>query len=491
MENFMQQMLAIEQSRVDREATCLDKKASVCKKEKAQAAGWRELDHQAMADQQDCFMRLLEGVQGSRARTPPPPPAPRLHFQKFIEETDNMSVYLGTFEAIAHASEWPIKLWSIHLRGSLSGAGLLAVSALPAVQQADYQMVKSTLLAVYQVSTETHRKKVFEQSFNCNKPDQWLRDFKQNFYQWLDSTKVPIREVVMMELVLAKLSPWLEAQMRNLNCQSYTKLTEPIVRHLGNQRTRTERLPFKKEKAYQPFSKGTHNRVASLDSRKNDGPSLRSGDGPPPSCDLQTIECYKCGKIGHYRRDCRVKVENAKCSLVIPKRKPKMPNWTKTVRINGHEITALLDTEYTKTIVHPWCVAEKDFLRWIIPYSMASKRKTYFPAASVMLEVEGKSTYIAVGVSKHITEDMLMGRDISHFRQCLKKALSEEPEIEEMNTPPTSVSTELGMVVTRAQQLQQDNHEGREHLQQEQDGPIMSDPYPVAEGSDADELESD
>ena len=58
---------------------------------------------------------------------------------------------------------------------------MLAVSALPAVQ-ADYQMVKSTLLAVYQVSTETHRKKVFEQIFNSNKPDQWLRDFKQNFH---------------------------------------------------------------------------------------------------------------------------------------------------------------------------------------------------------------------------------------------------------------------------------------------------------------------
>ena len=85
-----------------------------------------------------------------------------------------MSAYLDTLEAIAHASECPVELWSIHLRGSLSGAGLLAVSALPAVQQADYQMVKSTLLAVYQVSNETH---LFEQSFNSNKPDQWLRDF--------------------------------------------------------------------------------------------------------------------------------------------------------------------------------------------------------------------------------------------------------------------------------------------------------------------------
>ena len=104
-----------------------------------------------------------------------------------------------------------------------------------------------------------------------------------------------------MELVLDKLLPWLEAQFRNLNCQSYTELTESIVRHLENQQTKTERLPFKKEKGYQPFSKGTHNRVASLDSRKNNGPSLRGGGGPHPSRDLRTIVCFKCGKKGHYQ----------------------------------------------------------------------------------------------------------------------------------------------------------------------------------------------
>ena len=81
---------------------------------------------------------------------------------------------------------------------------------------------------------------------------------------------------------------------------------------------------------------------------------------------------------------------------------------------------------------------------------------------------------------------MLMGRDIPHFRIYLKKALSEEPEIEEKNIPPTSVSIKSGC----AQQLQQDNLE-EEERQQERDGPIMSALYPVAEGSEAEELESD
>ena len=155
-----------------------------------------------------------------------------LSVYKISSETRRKKVFkqLNTFEATATVSEWPIELWSIHLRGSLSGAGLIAVSAHSAVQQTDFQIVKQTLLSVHPISTETRRKKVFEQAFNASKPDQWLRDFKQNFYQWLDSMERPTIETVLMELVLAKLPNWLENQIaistvsRMTGLQSYYSL---------------------------------------------------------------------------------------------------------------------------------------------------------------------------------------------------------------------------------------------------------------------------
>ena len=120
----------------------MEKEAIARKQDKAQMAEQRETDKRMMAEQHDRFMQLLQEVQIPHERNPPPPPAPRLHIQKFCEETDDMAAYLNTFEATAMVSEWPIDLWSIHLRGSLSGAGLMAVSALSAVQQTDFQIVK-------------------------------------------------------------------------------------------------------------------------------------------------------------------------------------------------------------------------------------------------------------------------------------------------------------------------------------------------------------
>ena len=65
-------------------------------------------------------------------------------------------------------------------------------------------------------------------------------------------------------------------------------------------------------------------------------------------------------------------------------------------------------------------------------------------------------TSITIGLLENIAEDMLIVSDIPLFCQYLRKALEREPKKEEEITFPDSAATELGMVVTRPQQLQQD-----------------------------------
>ena len=120
----------------------------------------------------------------------------------------------------------------------------------------------------------------------------------------------------------------------------------------------------------------------------------------------ETRRVFICCEKGHYQRNCKckVKAENAKCSLMAPPRRTKSPEWIKTMKINGKDMKALLDTGCNKTLVHPRCIYESDCLGWNIPFNTASEKRTHFPAASVTLEVEGNTTTMAVGVSEHISE---------------------------------------------------------------------------------------
>ena len=175
------------------------------------------------------------------------------------------------------------------------------------------------------------------------------------------------------------------------------------------------------------------------------------------------VECFQCGWKSHIKRDCRVKLEEAN----LVRDQDHLPKWTRPVKINGSPVLGLIDTGCTKSVVHPSCVKPKDYLSWKIPYCPASSRKVYFPAAKVILTIEGKNYDIAVGVSEHLTVDMLMAHDVSHFKKYLREALKEEESI-----PLTPKVTMSCMVVTCAQKQAENKLAAQEQLEQERDQPV-------------------
>ena len=79
---------------------------------------------------------------------------------------------------------------------------------------------------------------------------------------------------------------------------------------------------------------------------------------------------------------------------------------------------------------------------------------------------------MVVGVSKHLTVDMLMGHDIPEFQKHLREALDAESQKEGDPTPSASAATQFGLVTTRAQQCTQKWIAHEEQLQQEQEEPV-------------------
>ena len=119
------------------------------REERDQRAEERQANLEQQQQMMEAICELLPG-RGATAET-----TPRLTVQKFNEASDDIAAYLDTLKAIATASDWPPAQWPLFLRGSLSGAGLIAISSLPADQQDSYRTIRTTLLSTYQVSAES------------------------------------------------------------------------------------------------------------------------------------------------------------------------------------------------------------------------------------------------------------------------------------------------------------------------------------------------
>ena len=86
------------------------------------------------------------------------------------------------------------------------------------------------------------------------------------------------------------------------------------------------------------------------------------------------IECFQCGRKGHIKRDCRVKLEEAD----FERDQDHLPKSMRPVKINGSPVHGLIDTGCTKSVVHPRCVKPKDYLSWKIPYLQRARGKCIF-----------------------------------------------------------------------------------------------------------------
>ena len=183
------------------------------------------------------------------------------------------------------------------------------------------------------MSTETYRRKIFEQSFDQNNADAWLRTYRQSYSQWLDSTDKTAFEAVLMELTIRKLPRWLETYMRNLNPDNFEELREAIVRYLGSQKrddTSTKRTDRPEKSRTQMSDTPNRNREPEprrLEMRDRKDATLF------PFRDPRQMECFRCGKKGAYqKRWCRVKLEGT--NLVVAHMEAKnLPRWTCSVNL--------------------------------------------------------------------------------------------------------------------------------------------------------------
>ena len=79
----------------------------------------------------------------------------------FVDGKDNIDSYLARFETYAHSMNWQLERYSLCLSSLLTGKALDVLAKIPQSLVHDYEHLKNTLLAEYQLASGDFMKRFF------------------------------------------------------------------------------------------------------------------------------------------------------------------------------------------------------------------------------------------------------------------------------------------------------------------------------------------
>ena len=85
-----------------------------------------------------------------------------------VDCKDNIDSYLARFEKYAHSMNWPVERHSLCLSSVLTGKALDVLAKLPQRMVHDYEHLKNTLLAEYQLTSGDFKKRFYSSRQSSN-----------------------------------------------------------------------------------------------------------------------------------------------------------------------------------------------------------------------------------------------------------------------------------------------------------------------------------
>lgn len=378
---------------------------------------------------------------------------------------DDIEHFLITFERMAMVCRWPEEEWAVRLVPQLTGKARSAFVLMDFRDSEDYGKVKEAILAKYEMTDETYRRRFRSLKIEPEEtPRELYVRLKDLLCRWLHpekSRKGEILEKLILEQFLRMVGPELEVWIRERDpgsAEEAARLAESFL----SARKGTRAGYFGREPRFaQPSKSFGGDRCGPVlgGNISKPSPSVQSRLGPAKKTlnrPQQDVRCYNCNNLGHTQHFCPA-LKSAPSLLCSVPRQTVVPTIEKrgrttSVLVNGQKVDALLDSGCFQSVVLSSLVPEERWAREKIPLTCIHGDEHTYPTAEIYMTVGGQTYLLKVALAEKLPFSVILGNDVPTLLDLMSHTNPKGNE--NGNVPEKSKSDQNPVnVLTRAQKV--------------------------------------
>ncbi|XP_026005285.1 uncharacterized protein LOC113010452 [Astatotilapia calliptera] len=377
---------------------------------------------------------------------------PKIPPYQMGEDVEN---YLLRFERVARTWRWPENEWACRLVPLLAGKAWEAYTAMDEERAHCYEDLKAALLVKFDISPETYR-----QRFRSNiippgeSPTETYYRLKGLYRRWLrpeQHTKDEMGEAIILEQLIRVLPGEVRTWVREHEPADGLAAAKLVTQYFNARRGAAPVRSAGTPQRSSPQSAGLPKRESNPEPSGAPKVSTLRGAG-------KDFLCYYCQQPGHKASVCPIRKAKVTGACYAPrleaeptKVQPAEGQRYKTVRVNGQQVTALLDTGSFMSLIKQSLVPVNcvDYSRQEEVLCVHGDKHPY-PKVEITVTINDQPYLLSVGVVQNLPVEVILGMDVPVLMDLLQEKEERDTETKGRETGNVQMKV-LGPVVTRAQ----------------------------------------